>query len=124
MFLYHNSTRKFSEAHASLAQLLHNLHKPHLLLCEGDGVGMFRVFLDRNSDGEFAVGQNTRKNISSFMLTSGSPFSAEEDPGKLLGQLLLSREESTTAFCQCPGRQQTASHLYLDSHLKSARLKR
>lgn len=65
--------------------------KPHLLLpCEENGVGMFRVFLDRNSDGEFAVGQNTRKiPTSSFMSTSGSPFSAGEDPGKLFGQLLL-----------------------------------
>lgn len=57
-------------------------HHP-LLPCEEDGVGMFRVFLARNSDGEFAVDCNTRETTSSFILTTGSPFSAGEDPGEL-----------------------------------------
>lgn len=44
-------------------QLKAQVLKPGPLLpCEEDGVGMFRVFLARNSDGEFTVGHNTREN--------------------------------------------------------------
>lgn len=44
-------------------QLKVQVLKPHPLLpCEEDGVGMFGVFSAQNSDGEFAVGHNTREN--------------------------------------------------------------
>lgn len=49
----------------------------------------------QNSDGEFAVGQNTRKTpTSSFTSTSGSPFLAGDNPGKLLEQLFLSERRA------------------------------
>lgn len=47
------------------------------------------------------------------MLTSGSPFSSREDPGKLLGQILVSREESTaqaeSSACVLEGNAQRTS---------------
>lgn len=42
-------------------QLKVQVLKP-LLPCEKDGVGMFGLFLTRNSDGEFAVGHYAREN--------------------------------------------------------------
>lgn len=75
--------------------------------------GMFRVFLDRNSDGEFALARKQGKSTSSFMLTSSSPFSSRENPGKLFGQILVSREESTaqaeSSACVLEGNAQRTS---------------
>lgn len=59
--------------------------KPHLLPCVEDGVGMFRVFLDRNSDGEFAVGQNTRRKHIFLYVTNRLSFFSRERPREAVG---------------------------------------
>lgn len=94
--------------------------KPHPLLpCEDDGVGMFMIFLARNSDGEFAVGHNTKENgIFLYIDKRLSFFSSARPRGAGRAALAFPRGKHHCSLPLCQ-RAIKVAQLYTDSYLNS-----